>query len=31
VYERTGSLLPSMAAHVVNNAAVALTLTAMLR
>jgi len=31
VYERTGSLLPSMAAHVVNNAAVALTLTATLR
>jgi CAAX protease family protein len=31
VYERTGSLLPSMAAHVVNNAAVAVTLTALLR
>lgn len=31
VYERTGSLLPSMAAHVVNNASVALTLLAMLR
>src|SRR5262249_32478013 len=31
VYERTGSLLPSMAAHVVNNAAVALTLMVMLR
>jgi uncharacterized protein len=31
VYERTGSLLPSMLAHVVNNAAVALTLTALLR
>ena len=31
VYERTGSLLPSMTAHVVNNAAVALTLTALLR
>jgi CAAX protease family protein len=31
VYERTGSLLPSMAAHVANNATVALTLTMMLR
>jgi uncharacterized protein len=31
VYERTGSLLPSMAAHVANNLAVALTLAAMLR
>jgi uncharacterized protein len=31
MYERTGSLLPSMAAHVVNNAAVAVTLTALLR
>ncbi|HEX2438081.1 MAG TPA: CPBP family intramembrane glutamic endopeptidase [Methylomirabilota bacterium] len=31
VYERTGSLLPSMAAHMVNNLTVALTLTAMLR
>jgi hypothetical protein len=31
VYERTGSLLPAMTAHVVNNATVALTLTAMLR
>jgi CAAX protease family protein len=31
VYERTGSLLPSMAAHVMNNAAVAITLMAMLR
>jgi membrane protease YdiL (CAAX protease family) len=31
VYERTGSLLPSILAHVVNNAAVALTLTALLR
>jgi uncharacterized protein len=31
VYERTGSLLPCMAAHVVNNAAVAVTLTALLR
>jgi uncharacterized protein len=31
VYERTGSLLPSMLAHAVNNAAVALTLTALLR
>lgn len=30
-YERTGSLLPSMAAHAVNNVIVALTLTAMLR
>ena len=31
VYERTGSLLPGMAAHVVNNAAVAVTLLALLR
>jgi membrane protease YdiL (CAAX protease family) len=31
IYERTGSLLPSMAAHAVNNATVALTLAAMLR
>jgi uncharacterized protein len=31
VYERTGSLLPSITAHVANNAAVALTLTALLR
>jgi hypothetical protein len=31
VYERTGSLLPCIAAHVVNNAAVALTLVALLR
>jgi hypothetical protein len=31
VYERTGSLLPAILAHVVNNAAVALTLTALLR
>jgi membrane protease YdiL (CAAX protease family) len=31
VYERTGSLLPSMTAHVMNNATVALTLTMMLR
>lgn len=31
IYERTGSLLPSMAAHVVNNATVALTLAVMLR
>jgi membrane protease YdiL (CAAX protease family) len=31
VYERTGSLLPSIAAHMVNNAAVVLTLTLMLR
>jgi CAAX protease family protein len=31
VYERSRSLLPSMAAHVVNNATVALTLAAMLR
>jgi CAAX protease family protein len=31
VYERTGSLLPPIAAHVANNAAVALTLTLMLR
>jgi membrane protease YdiL (CAAX protease family) len=31
VYERTRSLLPSMAAHVINNATVALTLAAMLR
>lgn len=30
-YERTGSLLPSMTAHVVNNAAVAVTLLALLR
>jgi membrane protease YdiL (CAAX protease family) len=30
-YERTGSLLPAMAAHAANNAAVALTLTALLR
>jgi hypothetical protein len=30
-YERTGSLLPGMAAHVVNNAAVAVTLLALLR
>ena len=30
-YERTSSLLPAMAAHAVNNAAVALTLTALLR
>ena len=31
VYERTGSLLPAILAHVINNAAVALTLTALLR
>ena len=31
VYERTGSLLPSILAHVANNAAVAITLTALLR
>ena len=31
IYERTGSLLPSMVAHTVNNLTVALTLTAMLR
>jgi membrane protease YdiL (CAAX protease family) len=31
VYERTGSLLPSMAAHIVNNATVALTLIVTLR
>ena len=31
VYERTGSLLPPILAHVINNAAVALTLTALLR
>jgi CAAX protease family protein len=31
VYERTGSLLPCMIAHVVNNASVALTLALMLR
>ncbi len=31
VYERTGSLLPSILAHAVNNAAVAITLTALLR
>ncbi len=31
VYERTGSLLPSLVAHVVNNSAVALTLLLMLR
>jgi membrane protease YdiL (CAAX protease family) len=31
VYERTGSLLPGMAAHVINNAAVAVTLVALLR
>jgi uncharacterized protein len=31
IYERTGSLLPSMVAHMANNAAVALTLTALLR
>jgi membrane protease YdiL (CAAX protease family) len=31
VYERTGSLLPSIAAHVVNNAAVSITLLALLR
>jgi uncharacterized protein len=31
VYERTGSLLPCIAAHVVNNAAVAITLFALLR
>jgi hypothetical protein len=30
-YERTGSLLPGMAAHVVNNAAVAVTLLVLLR
>jgi membrane protease YdiL (CAAX protease family) len=30
-YERTGSLLPAMAAHVANNAAVALTLLWLLR
>ncbi len=30
-YERTRSLLPAMAAHAANNAAVALTLTALLR
>jgi len=31
VYERTGSLLPSMAAHTINNLTVALTLAATLR
>ena len=31
VYERTGSLLPAILAHVVNNAAVALALTVLLR
>jgi membrane protease YdiL (CAAX protease family) len=31
LYERTGSLLPGMIAHVVNNAAVAVTLVALLR
>ncbi len=31
VYERTGSLLPSILAHVANNLAVAITLTALLR
>jgi uncharacterized protein len=31
IYERTGSLLPCMVAHVVNNASVALTLALMLR
>jgi membrane protease YdiL (CAAX protease family) len=31
VYERTGSLLPAIAAHVVNNAAVAATLLTLLR
>jgi membrane protease YdiL (CAAX protease family) len=31
VYERTGSLLPAMAAHVANNAGVAVTLIALLR
>jgi membrane protease YdiL (CAAX protease family) len=31
LYERTGSLLPCVAAHVVNNAAVAVTLLALLR
>jgi membrane protease YdiL (CAAX protease family) len=31
VYERTGSLLPCVIAHVVNNVAVALTLVALLR
>jgi membrane protease YdiL (CAAX protease family) len=31
VYERTGSLLPSILAHVANNAAVAITLTVLLR
>lgn len=31
VYERTGSLVPCMAAHVANNAAVAVTLLALLR
>jgi membrane protease YdiL (CAAX protease family) len=31
IYERTGSLLPCIAAHVINNAAVAVTLLALLR
>jgi hypothetical protein len=31
LYERTGSLLPGIAAHVVNNAAVTITLLALLR
>jgi membrane protease YdiL (CAAX protease family) len=31
VYERTGSLLPAILAHMVNNAAVAVALTALLR
>jgi hypothetical protein len=31
VYERTGSLLAPILAHVVNNAAVAVALTALLR
>ncbi|HEU4368428.1 MAG TPA: CPBP family intramembrane glutamic endopeptidase [Methylomirabilota bacterium] len=31
LYERTGSLLPGVAAHVANNAAVAITLLALLR
>jgi membrane protease YdiL (CAAX protease family) len=31
MYERTGSLLPSIAAHVANNAAVAVTLLWLLR
>jgi membrane protease YdiL (CAAX protease family) len=31
IYERTGSLLPCIAAHVINNLAVAVTLLALLR